>query len=192
MSDNEIVELISAKNEKGLSELFDKYSSALNGVVYRILGDSQIAEEVISQSFLKVWDKIGSYNPDKSEFFTWVMAIARNTALDQRRLKSFGNRRKTDPLEGNVYTIKMDMPSSTIETERILRMVDTKYKVVLEKIYLEGYSQSEAAELLEIPLGTVKTRLRKAISILREELKDEKNLLLSITIIVLVTMLIIR
>ncbi len=184
MEDSVIVELLVARNEKGLEAFYDKYSAALLGVINRIVGDIQVAEEVLSQSVLKVWSKIHTYKESKSGLFTWSMAIARNSALDKKRLKSFENRKKTDDLSNIVNKVESTSTNSTLVTDKLLKLLDDKYSDVLEKIYLEGYSQSETAELLDIPLGTVKTRLRKAIQILREELKEEKNLLYSIIIII--------
>lgn len=184
MDDSVIIELLVTRNEKGLEAFYDKYAAALLGVINRIVGDVQIAEEVLSQSMLKVWNKIDTYKQSKSGLFTWSMAIARNSALDKKRLKSFENRKKTDDLTSTVNKVQSESPISTLVTDKLLRLVDDKYGDVLQKIYLEGYSQSETAELMDIPLGTVKTRLRKAIQILREELKDEKKLLYSIIIII--------
>lgn len=184
MDDSAIVELLVARNEKGLEAFYDKYSAALLGVVNRILGDVQIAEEVLSQSMMKVWNKIDTYKESKSSLFTWSMAIARNSALDKKRLKSFENRKKTEDLTSTVNKVQSESTTSTLVTDKLLKLVDDKYGDVLQKIYLEGYSQSETAEIMDIPLGTVKTRLRKAIQILREELKDEKKLLYSIIIII--------
>lgn len=164
-------------DENGLSQLYDKYASALLGVLTRILLDKGLAEETLSQTMLKAWDKIDSYNADKATLFTWLMTIARNSAIDKKRLKSFSNLQKTDSLTDHVYNVpSTDSSSFSLDLERITSLVEAKYKVVLDKIYLEGYSQSEAAKQLDLPLGTVKTRLRKAILILREELKDEKSL----------------
>jgi len=189
MKDSRIIELIRRQEEKGLSAFYDKYSSAIYGVTLRILNRPDLAEEVLSQTMLKVWDKIDSYSINKSSLFTWTMAIARNSALDKRRLKSFEHGQKTDSLDSTVYNVEAKNKSEfELDASTITGLVEEKYKVVLDKIYLEGYSQSEAAELLNIPLGTIKTRLRKAILILREKLKDEKSLFFCIILIFILIM----
>lgn len=128
---------------------------------------------------LKIWDKIEQFDETKSSLFTWISVIARNTAIDKVRLKSYQNRNKTEDLEPHVYDYgHSENNTSKIDVQRLTVNLDPKYKIVLDKMYLEGYSQSDIAKELDIPLGTVKTRLRKAISILRNELKDEKKLFL--------------
>lgn len=185
MKDSQITHLIRNRDEKGISLLYDKYANALYGVIERILNNPGLSEEVLSQTMLKAWNKIDSFDIQKSTLFTWLMAIARNSAIDKRRLKSFENNHKTDSISSPVYNIVATEADSNIDTLKILGLLDEKYKVVLNKVYLEGYSQSEAAELLDIPLGTVKTRVRTAIQILREELKDEKSLFFSIILLLI-------
>ena len=176
IDESSIVQFIINRNEKGLSILYDKYAPALMGVINRIVNDKLEAEDLLSQTMLKVWNKIELYDNSKSSLFTWVMTIARNTAIDKKRLKSFENHKKTDSLDATVYEIvgtndfnsKLDVQSLTLK-------LDSKYKLVLDMMYLQGYSQLDISKKMDIPLGTVKTRLRKAIQILREELKDEKE-----------------
>lgn len=189
MKDSQITYLIRTRDEKGISMLYDKYSSALYGVIHRILNNPSLSEEVLSQTMLKAWNKIDTYDVEKSTLFTWLMTIARNSALDKRRLKSFDNAQKTDSLASPVYNVVPTEATSNIDVEKILGLLDNKYKEVLNKIYMEGYSQSEAAELLDIPLGTIKTRVRTAIQILREELKDEKSLFFGIIILIIVILI---
>lgn len=186
MKDSQITHLIRLRDEKGISLLYDKYANALYGVIERILNNSGLSEEVLSQTMLKAWNKIDSFDVQKSSLFTWLMAIARNSAIDKRRLKSFEFSQKTDSITSPVYNVAAVKSSTNTDAMRILGLLDDKYKQVLNKIYLEGYSQSEAAELLEIPLGTVKTRVRNAIQILREELKDEKSLFFGIILLVII------
>ena len=176
MKDSEIVRLIINRDEAGISMLYDKYATTLFGIINRILGEPGLSEEILSQTVLKAWDKIDNYNPEKSNLFTWLMAIARNTAIDNKRLKSYRNQKKTDSFSLPVYNIVSKESASNMDVEKIIGLLDEKYKEVLSKIYLEGYSQSEASELLNLPLGTVKSRLRKAILILRNELKNDQQL----------------
>lgn len=185
--DNEIIHLLINKDQLGLSLLYDKYSAALFGIILRIAKDNGLAEELLQSSMLKVWNKIDTYNPDKSAFFTWLVAIARNTSLDKVRLKGFENRKKTDSLDTTVYENEMSyFDNSNLNVKSLIQNLEDKYKVVVEKIYLEGYSHGDLAKELDLPLGTIKTRLRKAISTLRDELKNEKGLLFGIFIIILI------
>lgn len=175
------------KDQLGLSLLYDKYSPALFGIILRITKDNGLAEELLQSSMLKVWNKIDTYNPDKSAFFTWLVTICRNTSLDKVRLKGFENRKKTDSLDVTVYDTEGSyFDNSNLNVKSLIQNLDDKYKLIVEKIYLEGYSHRDLAKELDLPLGTIKTRLRKAISTLRDELKNEKGLLFSVLILILI------
>jgi len=157
--------------------LYNQYGGAIFGIISRIIKDGMVAEEVLQQTMLKAWKNIDLYNPDKSSLYTWLHSIARNSAIDKVRLKSYQNQQKTDTINPNVHEGRAaKIATDKIDVDKITASLDEKYKVVLDKMYLEGYSQREIADELDIPLGTVKTRLRKAILFLREELKGEKAL----------------
>ena len=159
-------------------------------MIIRIIGDREAAEEVLQQTMLKVWNSAGSFDEQKGPLFSWISAIARNTALDRGRLRSFQNRQKTDPLDTTVYINKIvNTETVSIDVERLTDKLDKKYKEVLNLVYLMGYTHQEASELLEIPLGTVKTRIRQAIKTLGEELKNEKGLFMGILIILMILIL---
>jgi len=140
---------------------------------------------------LKAWNKMSSYDENKSSLFTWLSVIARNTAIDKVRLKSYQMTNKTENIDGLVYEMEGTKQTSdaAIDVERITSRLSEKYQIVLQLMYLEGYSQSDIAEKLSIPLGTVKTRLRTAILTLRDELKNEKGLFMGLVLIVILQML---
>lgn len=166
------------------------YADSLFGIIVRIVNNKGLAEEILQQTMLKVWNKIDTYDGEKSSFFTWICVIARNTALDKKRLKSFEHRQKTDSLDATVYDIESEMiNSSGIDVEKLTSALDPKYKLVLDKLYLEGYSQRDLADELDMPLGTIKTRIRTAINILREELKDEKKYFIGVLVLLMILLL---
>lgn len=176
-----IISLIESRDQKGISALYDQYSGALLGVIIRIVKNKELAEEILQKTFLKVWEKISSYDSNKSNLFTWIVSIARNTAIDHVRLKGFSNLQKTDSLDTSVYDINTtNIETDGIDVKMLLSKLDEKYKIVLDMMYLQGYSQSEISKKLDIPLGTVKTRAKAAIKILRQELINEKNLFFGI------------
>jgi RNA polymerase sigma-70 factor (ECF subfamily) len=116
--------------------------------------------------------------------------IARNAAIDKGRLKSFQNHQKTEEIKPYVYSLNArSQNSSKIDVDRLLKNLDEKHKAVIDFVYLMGYTQAETAEALNMPLGTVKTRLRSAISLLRNELKDEKKLFLGMLVMFLILLL---
>ncbi len=159
-----------------MSLLYDRYADSLFGVVSRILGDDQIAEDILQKTMLKIWNGIDGFDPSKASFFTWMSVIARNTALDQKRLKTFQDRQKTISVDEIVYRPMISTPEGTsIDAAALLSKLDTNYRLVLEYAYLKGFTQQEISETLDMPLGTVKTRLRAAIGMLRDVLKEEKQ-----------------
>ena len=188
--DNHYIELIRNQDQTGLAGLYDEYASPLLGIIIRIVKNKELAEEILQQTMLKVWNKISLYDPDKSNLFTWIAKIARNTAIDKSRLKSFSNNQKTDSLDSTVLDIAESQESSLkMDVQKMTSILDPKYKLVLDKLYLEGYSQSDLSKELDIPLGTIKTRVRMAINILRTEFKDEKKYFLGLLLLSLLAML---
>ncbi len=188
--DNHFIELIRNQDQTGLAGLYDEYASPLLGIIIRIVKNKELAEEILQQTMLKVWNKISLYDPDKSNLFTWIAKIARNTAIDKSRLKSFSNIQKTDSLDSTVLDIAESQESSLkMDVQKMTSILDPKYKLVLDKLYLEGYSQSDLSKELDIPLGTIKTRVRMAINILRTEFKDEKKYFLGLLLLSLLAML---
>lgn len=155
--------------------LYDHYSSALYGVVYRVLNDEDVAEEVLQDVFLRIWEKIGSYDSTKGRLFTWMLNIARNLAIDKTRSKEISKDRKTDDIDDLVN--KVDRKQQTeqnveiIGLKEVLGRLSEEQKFVVEHLYLKGYTQSELADEFNIPLGTVKTRMRLAMIELRTILK---------------------
>lgn len=177
MEASEIIRRLKLKEEKALTYLFDNYAAALNGIILRILKSEKLAEEVLQQTFLKIWDKIDLYDESKSRLFTWMSSIAKNTALDVKRLKKYENDQNTYSLDVNLEVEqKIQLSSASIDAQYLIGQLGEKYGAVIECIYLNGYTQSETASELNIPLGTVKTRARSAILDLRDMLKDEKML----------------
>jgi RNA polymerase sigma factor (sigma-70 family) len=159
------------KDQSALDYLYDHYSGALYGVVFRILRKEETAEEVLQDIFLKVWDKIESYDPSKGKLFTWMINIARNQAIDKTRSKEVSKGRKTDDIDYLVNKIDIQEHSQlavdAIGLKEVLLKLSEDQRFIVNQLYLKGYTQSEVAEEFDIPLGTVKTRLRLAMIELR-------------------------
>lgn len=159
-----------------MSLLYDHYADSLYGIIRRVIEDDQLAEDALQKTMLKVWQNISGYDQGRASLFTWMSVIARNTALDQKRLKTFQAKQKTVPVDEVVYKAEVrTTEGATIDATRLLAGLEENNRIVLEYAYLKGYTQQEISDLLQIPLGTVKTRLRKAISVLRDQLKNEKE-----------------
>lgn len=179
MNLSDTINLIRKKNQKGLSDLYDQYCGALNGIILRIVKNEKVAEEILQNTFLKIWDNIDSFDDSKGTFYTWMARIARNNALDVVRLKTFVAHEKSKEIDDVVYNNVSETKTSHIDVKMVLSGVEEKYSLVLEHVYLLGYNHRETAEILDLPLGTVKTRLRSALVQLRDQLKDEKSFFIS-------------
>lgn len=167
----DLVRMLLARDRAGIEYLYDRYSGALYGVISRILQKEEIAEEVLQDAFLKIWDKIESYDSKKGKLFTWMLNLTRNLAIDKTRSKEVGKEKKTGGIDNLVNRIdrqeSVQQNTESIGVRDILNDLPEEQKFVVDYLYFKGYSQSELAEEFNIPLGTVKTRLRLAMKQLR-------------------------
>ncbi|WP_158825518.1 RNA polymerase sigma factor [Mucilaginibacter lacusdianchii] len=172
LSEDELISALRRHEKVAAEALYDMYSASLYGVIFRIVNDTTTAEDVLQEVFVKIWNSAGSYSADKGRLFTWMLNIARNLAIDKIRSKDFKNQFKNQELENNVGYI--DLHNSTVYKPELLGVKDLvetlrpEQKSILDLIYFKGYTHTEAAEELGIPLGTIKTRLRTAILQLRK------------------------
>ena len=181
----EIIKLLKQRDQQGLSLLYDDYSNSLMGVIMSIVRHQETAEEILQETFLKVWNSIDSFNEERGTLFTWMVTIARRMAIDKVRLKSYGS---SVGLE--YFDRASDTPNhDEMDTHQLLKSLDKDQKVVLDMVYLKGYTQQQASEMLEIPLGTVKSRIRLAIKSLRSELDTERSLFLGSIILIILTIM---
>lgn len=174
MKEEDIVRLLHQKDEQVMAVLYEKYSIALFGVIHRMLTDQKLAEEQLQECFLKIWNYADKYDPQKGRLFTWMLQIARNTAIDATRTKRFKQEQKIQNLEKSVSIIERSNPvkfnTDQIGIRELVEKLNTKYALIIDTIYFRGYTQAEAAEELDLPLGTVKTRVRKALRLLKDHL----------------------
>ena len=132
----------------------------------------ELAEEVLHDCFLRVWDKIKDYDVQKGRLFTWMVNIARNMAIDKTRSKDFKGQAKSEDIQFNV-SIKDDHYSENnkpeyIGVQELLNTLNPEQKKILDLVYFQGYTQTEISDEFGIPLGTVKTRIRSAVMKLRK------------------------
>lgn len=172
LTEDELVAGLKQKQKLAIEALYNMYSSALNGIIFRIVQSEDEANDVLQEVFLKIWNNAASYDVSKGRLFTWMANIARNQAIDRLRSKSFRNDGKNQDLEKNVNTIdhlnNVSLSPEHIGIKDLLLNLKPDQKAIVEMIYFQGFKQSEVAEELNIPLGTVKTRLRMAIMELRK------------------------
>lgn len=149
-----------------------------------IVKNTDAAEEVMQQTFLKAWNRFDQYDPNKSALFTWLSIIARSEAIDRVRLKRYRVWLDAESFDSDANDNGQSFDATAaIDVKRLLEKLDEKHRAVLDLKYLRGYSQSEVAQHLNIPLGTVKTRLRSAVKMLRVVLTKEKKYFIGIFVL---------
>jgi RNA polymerase sigma-70 factor (ECF subfamily) len=172
LTEEELVMAIRNKENVGAEALYEMYSSSLYGVIYRIIQHEEIAEDLLQDTFIRIWNSFSSYDSTKGRLFTWMVNIARNISIDKTRSKDFRNSSKTEDIENNV--LSMEMQSGNILNPEVMGLKELvaklkpEQKIILDLVYFRGFTHAEVSEELEIPLGTVKTRLRNAIISLRK------------------------
>jgi len=167
----ELVLLLKNNNREAFEYLYDRYSPALFGIILKIVKDEEKAADVMQDSFLKIWKNIRNYNAEKGSLFTWILNVTRNTAIDKLRVEvktqmsvSWENVKEIDLTPTVIYN-----PSpSTIDLRAIVEKLLPEKKLLIEMVYFQGYTHEEVSEKLSIPLGTVKSRIRKSLQELRD------------------------
>lgn len=166
---DQLINRLKQQDRAAIGELYDAYGGALFGVVLRIVQSRELAEQVLQDTFVKAWRNGASYDASKGRLFTWLLNIARNTAIDATRTAHFRHYQKTDSLDNLVHTPGGESVNPDhLGVKEVVNRLDDKYKSLIDLVYFKGYTQEEVAEETGIPLGTVKTRLRYAIGELRK------------------------
>ena len=172
LPEEELVRKLKAQDTIAIQALYDMYSGALLGVISRIVPQTEVAEDLLQETFIKIWNSAISYDSGKGRLFTWMMNIARNLSIDKLRSKDFRNAGKNQDIENNVDFIdsqkEITFNADLLGLKDMVTALKPEFNSVLNMVYFKGYTHVEAAEELNLPLGTVKTRIRMAIMELRK------------------------
>ncbi|OJX54207.1 MAG: RNA polymerase subunit sigma-70 [Flavobacterium sp. 38-13] len=175
MSQEELLQQIYKKDERAFTLLYDMYSKSLFSVIYNLIRDHEEAEDILQETFVKIWKNIESYDESKGRFYTWILNISRNASIDRLRSKGFNNRQKNLSSDNFVHLLdesnKMNHKIDTIGIREFVKKLKPKCIQILDLLFFKGYTQQEASEELQIPLGTIKTQNRNCINDLRNFLK---------------------
>ena len=164
-----IVELLQEQNEKAISLLYEHYGDTLYGVAYKVVKNEQLAQDVLQESFVKIWKKGDSYDSTKAKLFTWLFRITRNTAIDKLRSLSTKTDKEIQIDVSNVYNLGVDkIKPEFMDVREHLEKIEPKYQIVLDALFFQGMTQQEASDELDIPLGTIKSRLKIGLRELRK------------------------
>jgi len=172
MAPEQLVHQLQAKSREAFSVLYDNYSEALYGVICRMVNNNVAAEDLLQDAFIKIWKNIDSYNAAKGTLFTWMMNITRNICIDYLRSKQHRQEMKIaansfDSAETITVSLDSNMDATVMDLKKFTQKLEEKHRQVIEMVYFKGYTHEEVAQLLNIPVGTVKTRSRTGLRLLR-------------------------
>jgi RNA polymerase sigma-70 factor, ECF subfamily len=181
-NDSELARRLQKREPQAMAELYDRYGRLAYSIVFAVVRDTGVAEDLVQETFLRVWNRAGGFDAERGALGPWLLAIARNRAIDyvrSARAKMDRNLTELDLFERAEH----GNPSSFVDMERDILSADSARRIksamaklnqnqqkVIELAYYEGLSQTEMAERLQQPLGTVKTWVRTALRHLKDEL----------------------
>ena len=182
LSDEALVALVVRGDESALAELYDRVGGVAYGIAFRVLRDDRLAEDAVQEGFLAVWRSAAAYRADRAQARTWIVTLVHRRAVDLVRREE---RRRAEPLELVQRQEPADPAGSAedeawlgFERERVqdaLRLLPDAQREAIELSYYGGYSQSELAERLGLPLGTIKSRMFAGLARLREVLDEAEG-----------------
>jgi len=156
-----IVQLLEKGETTAINLLYENYGDSLYGVILKVTNNEELAQDALQETFVKVWKNAKKYDSKKAKLFTWLYRIAKNTAID--KLRSYNNKfeREVQIDKSNVYILpSSNLNQDVLDLREHVARLDEKYQIVLKALFFEGMTQQEASEELDIPLGTIKSRLK--------------------------------
>jgi RNA polymerase sigma-70 factor, ECF subfamily len=174
-SEEELVEQLQNRNQQAFSYLYDNYAAALNGIIYRLVEDKELAEDILQEAFVKIWNNFASYDTTKGRLFTWMLNLTRNLTIDTLRSKGYKKQSKISGDENSVSNFTDNKAIAekfdALGIRKQLSNLKPEQRSIIDMAYFNGYTQDEISKEMGIPLGTVKTRMRSAILELRKMLQ---------------------
>jgi len=167
--------MLQQRNDRAFNYLYENYSGALYGIINSIVSQKETANDVLQEVFINIWRKIESYDPAKGKLFTWMLNVARNAAIDKIRSKAYQDSLKNQSFPENVdkgigNAVTNPKPND-VGLKKILTRLKDEQRVLIDLSYFQGFTHEEIAKALNIPLGTVKTRIRSALTSLKTMLQ---------------------
>jgi RNA polymerase sigma-70 factor (ECF subfamily) len=183
--DQTLLRLISRSNEGALSELYDRYKGLVYSIAMNAVSNKQLAEEITQDVFMRVWEKADTYQASQGKVFTWIASITRYRSIDVIRWHNVRPESDFSPWdisESHQHSNGNDVEAQSeylIRVERLRQAISelpVDQRQALAYAFFKGYSHREVAELLDLPIGTVKTRIRLGMQKLRNMLSEEEDI----------------
>ncbi len=166
-SEEELIALLKESNAESFSYLYDNYSGALFGAILKVISDQTLAEDILQEVFVKIWNNIQSYDSSKGRLFTWMINIARNHTIDTTRSKGY---KKQSLIQNSEYSVYESGAQSEIRESfdaigirKQVNLLKEDHQQLIDMAYFNGFTQKEISDQLSIPIGTVKSRMRAAV-----------------------------
>ena len=176
LTDIQLIDLLRNGDKNALYQLYDRYSAALYGIIIRMCKDEAMAKDLLQESFIKIWQKIAQYDPEKGKFYTWSYRIAKNTTLNMLR-KSSSLIQNEDLSVYENKTTEQPKPDYS-ELNGVIRKLELHHQKAIDLVYFQGLTHQEAHKEMAVPLGTFKSFIKQALKKIREGYGPELLLLL--------------
>ncbi|WP_338484610.1 RNA polymerase sigma factor [Alkalicoccus halolimnae] len=178
--DVQLYERLHAKDQAAMEMLYDKYGKLLYSFAYKMVYNSAGAEEVVQEVMIKLWRGKGVYSAEKGRFTTWLLTITRHTAIDylrkQKRHTEDVIHQETEHEDSQPGVEEMvEWKHRSERVKEAMRVLKEEQRLIIDMFYFKGYSQKTIAEKVNVPLGTVKGRIRLALKHLKDELYEERR-----------------
>jgi len=174
--DADIVVRLQRREPQALAELYDRYGRIVYSLILRVVRDTGIAEDLVQETFLRIWNRVQAFDAQRGAVGPWLLAVARNRAIDYLRSAGGRERNAVEFEESDHPSLFIDMERGILASDKArvvkaaVEKLSANQRQVIELAYFEGLSQTEMAERMGQPLGTVKTWVRAALKTLRDEL----------------------
>lgn len=177
--DTQLLRRLKAREPRAMAALYDRFGKIAYSMIRRMVGNAPVAEDLVQEAFLRVWNRVHLFEAGRGPLGPWVLAVARNRAIDYLRSADGGARGGAEGLDHPEHPARFaDLDAGALSAERARRVesalekLSAQQRQVIELAYYEGLSQTEMAERLNQPLGTVKSWTRSALKVLRDDLTE--------------------
>ena len=184
VAESHIVQLLNAGDKKAMGLIYDQYAGTLYGVVFNMVKSEDAAKEILQESMIKVWKNSRKYDAGKAKLFTWLVRITRNTAIDYLRSQKARTEHEIQKASSDVRSNVVHIRPEHMDVANHLNSLEHKYKEVLYALFYMGMTQQEVSDHFNMPLGTVKTRLKIGLRELRK-IFNEPLVLVSLIILMM-------
>lgn len=170
MVQEKIVSLIQNNQKEAFTQLYDSYAQSLFGIISNLTSNPEEAEDILQDVFVKIWKNIDSYSENNERFYTWLVNITRETAIE--KLKSKGYFSKKNLTTQNFVNLTDNNSKDSIGIREFVKKMKPLHIKLIDCLFFKGFSLQEASEELEIPVTTLKSENRNSISELKNLLKQ--------------------